>query len=90
MSKIQITELNSQTSKFHILNQAEIAEVVGGYSSFSHYSSWNSLISSGLEIQIGDIKQINGNQTFQVTVGDEKYSFTGQYKNGKYSFVLVE
>jgi hypothetical protein len=34
ISKIQITELSFQTSKLNILNQAEMAEVVGGYHSF--------------------------------------------------------
>lgn len=31
MSKIQITELNKNTSEFNTLNDQETAEVVGGY-----------------------------------------------------------
>jgi len=93
MSKIQITELDSQTSELKILNKAEIAEVLGGYRSIFRSYSWkfNAYISSKFKGHLTDIKPINDHGDIQLTVDGKKYSFTRQYgKNSKFSYVFVD
>ncbi|WP_019505017.1 hypothetical protein [Pleurocapsa sp. PCC 7319] len=92
MTKLRLTKLNSFSSDFKKLNEAEASEIVGG-TSYLYRSSvlgFSAYISSRFNVNVTDIEQNNENETIQITIGNQKYSFTDQ-SNGtsQHNFVFV-
>lgn len=93
MSKIQFTEFDYYPSQLKVLNEAETAEVVGGYQYFYRHTAanMNAYIYSRFNVQVTDIEQTNDNETIQFTIGGKKYSFTDNSNDtSQHNFVLVE